>query len=126
MLRTKLEVSRARGFSRFVGRAEEMAALEAALQHAMQGSGQIVGIVADPGVGKSRLCFEFLDRCRARGITTYEAHGVPHGKAIPFLPILELFRSFFGISEQDLAEVARRGLPHGSRRSTSPCVRHCR
>jgi class 3 adenylate cyclase/tetratricopeptide (TPR) repeat protein len=106
-LRTRLEVSRARGFSRFVGRAEEMAALEVALHHAMQGSGQIVGIVAAPGVGKSRLCFEFLDRCRERGITTYEAHGVPHGKAIPFLPILELFRSFSGISDQDPPEIAR-------------------
>src|SRR5439155_21114656 len=67
-LRTKLEVSRARGFSRFVGRIDEMAALETALGRAIEGNGQVVGVVAHPGLGKSRLCFEFAERCRARGI----------------------------------------------------------
>ena len=106
-LRTSIEVSRARGFSRFVGRADEMAALEAALGRAIEGNGQVVGVVAHPGLGKSRLCFEFAERCRARGITVYEAHGVSHGKLIPFLPILELFRAFFRITEQDGSEAAR-------------------
>ena len=40
------------------------------------GNGQVVGVVAEAGLGKSRLCFEFLERCRARGIAVYEAHGV--------------------------------------------------
>jgi class 3 adenylate cyclase len=106
-LRTSIEVSRSRGFSRFVGRADEMAALEAALGRAVEGSGQVVGVVAHPGFGKSRLCFEFAERCRARGITVYEAHGVSHGKLIPFLPIVELFRAFFRISDQDGSEAAR-------------------
>jgi class 3 adenylate cyclase len=106
-LRTKLEVSRARGFSRFVGRTDEMAALEAALARAIEGTGQIVGVVAHPGLGKSRLCFEFAERCRARGIAVYEAHGVSHGKTIPLLPVLEFFRGYFGITEQDAARTAR-------------------
>ena len=106
-LRTPLERSRARGFSRFVGRADEMAALEAALARAVEGSGQVVGVVANPGLGKSRLCFEFVERCRAHGITVYEAHGVSHGKLIPFLPVLELYRAFFRITEQDSDEAAR-------------------
>jgi class 3 adenylate cyclase/predicted ATPase len=106
-LRTPLERSRARGFSRFVGRADEMAALEAALARAVGGSGQVVGVVANAGLGKSRLCFEFVERCRARGVTVYEAHGVSHGKLIPFLPVLELFRAFFRITEQDSGEAAR-------------------
>jgi class 3 adenylate cyclase len=63
-----LEVSRSRGFSRFVGRADEMASLEAALGHAVAGSGQVIGVIAHPGLGKSRLCFEFAERCRARGL----------------------------------------------------------
>src|SRR5439155_1272771 len=67
-LRTRFDVSRARGLSRFVGRAPEMAALEASLEHALAGEGQIVGVVGEPGVGKSRLCHEFAERCRARGI----------------------------------------------------------
>src|SRR5437667_5788199 len=88
-LRTKLDVSRSRGFTRFVGRADEMATLDAALARALEGYGQVVGIVAEPGVGKSRLCYEFAERCRARGLSVYEAHCVAYGKMIPFLPILE-------------------------------------
>src|SRR5262249_11113950 len=106
-LRTRLEVSRARGFSCFVGRTDEMAVLEAALARAIGGTGQVVGVVAHPGLGKSRLCFEFAERCRARGIAVYEGHGLSHGKAVPLLPILESLRGYFGISEQDTAQAAR-------------------
>ena len=106
-LRTRLDASRARGFSRFVGRAEEMQLLETALGRADKGNPQIIGFVGEPGVGKSRLCFEFLERCRARGIMTYETTGVAHGKAIPLLPMLKLFRAFFGITEQDSDVTAR-------------------
>jgi class 3 adenylate cyclase/tetratricopeptide (TPR) repeat protein len=109
-LKTHLEVSRARGFSKFVGRSSEMAVLEGALERALQGSGQVVGIVADPGVGKSRLCFEFVERCRARGIFVNEGHCPAHGKTIPYVPILELWRSYFGITERDSNEEARRKI----------------
>src|SRR5436190_5784049 len=106
-MRTRLDVSHARGFSRFVGRQSEMAALEAALARATAGNAQVVGVVAEPGTGKSRLCYEFAERCRAREIPIYEGHGVPHGKAIPLLPALEFQRSAFGITEQDTARAAR-------------------
>ncbi len=102
-LRTRLDVSHARGFSKFVGRQSEMAALE----RATTGNAQVVGVVAEPGTGKSRLCYEFAERCRAREIPVYDAHGVAHGKAIPLLPILEFFRGYFGITEQDAARAAR-------------------
>jgi AAA ATPase-like protein/adenylate/guanylate cyclase family protein len=72
-VRTRLDVSRARGFSKFVGRQSEMAALEAALEQAIAGNAQVVGVVAEPGTGKSRLCYEFAERCRAREIPVYEA-----------------------------------------------------
>jgi class 3 adenylate cyclase/tetratricopeptide (TPR) repeat protein len=106
-LRTKLEVSRARGFSRFVGREKETAALEAALTRAAAGDGQVLGVVAEAGVGKSRLCYEFAGRCRARGLAVDEAHGVAHGKAIPFLPVIEYLRAYFGITERDADQRAR-------------------
>jgi class 3 adenylate cyclase/tetratricopeptide (TPR) repeat protein len=106
-LRTRLDVSRSRGFSRFVGRVGEMAVLEAALARAREGQVQVVGIVGEAGFGKSRLCAEFVERCRAAGLMTHEAHGVPHGKAIPFLPVLELFRAFFGVTERDSDTTAR-------------------
>jgi adenylate cyclase len=106
-VRTRLDVSRTRGFTRFVGRQSEMAALEAALEKAIAGNAQVVGVVAEAGTGKSRLCYEFAERCRAREIPVYEAHGVAHGKAVPLLPMLEFFRSYFGISDQDTPRAAR-------------------
>src|SRR5436309_3629918 len=109
-LRTRLDVARARGFSRFVGRTEEMASLQAALGRAVAGTGQVIGVVAEAGVGKSRLCHEFTERARAQGIAVYDAHCVAHGKMIPFLPILELMRGYFGMTEQDGDEAARRTI----------------
>lgn len=104
---TRLDVSRSRGFSRFVGRGDEMQVLESALARAQDGTAQVIGIVGDAGLGKSRLCYEFLERCRGRKLMTYETAGVSHGKAIAFLPVLRLFRSFFGIVEQDSDTTAR-------------------
>jgi adenylate cyclase len=106
-LRTRFEVSRSRGLSHFVGRSDEMASLEAALARAGEGHGQVVGVVAEPGVGKSRLCFELLERCRARGLPTLEGRALAHGKSVPFLTILQVFRGYFGITEQDSDRVAR-------------------
>ena len=100
-MRTRLDVSRARGLSRFVGRADEMAVLEAALARASDGRGQVIGVVAEAGTGKSRLCTEFTERCRSRGIRVHEGRGVAHGKLLPFLPLLELLREVFGLDERD-------------------------
>jgi class 3 adenylate cyclase/tetratricopeptide (TPR) repeat protein len=105
--RTRLDRSRARGLSTFVGRDSEMGLLEAALQSALAGHGRIVGVVAQAGVGKSRLCFEFTERCRARAIVVHEAHCPAHGKTVAHLPVLELLRSYFGLLDGDSARVAR-------------------
>jgi class 3 adenylate cyclase/tetratricopeptide (TPR) repeat protein len=105
--RTRLDRSRARGFSMFVGRDQEMNVLEAALEDARAGRARIVGVVADAGVGKSRLCAEFVERCRAREITVLEAHCPAHGRTIPLLPVLELLRGYFGIEDGDAARIAR-------------------
>jgi len=106
-VRTRLDVSRARGFSRFVGRTDEMAAIEAALGHAIAGQGQVVGVVGEAGVGKSRLCYEFVQRCRAQGVAVQEAHGAAHGKTIALLPVLAFVRDYFGILPADSDRQAR-------------------
>jgi class 3 adenylate cyclase/tetratricopeptide (TPR) repeat protein len=98
---TRFDVSRSRGLTRFVGRDVDMATLEAALEEAQAGHGQVVGVVAEAGTGKSRLCFEFAERCRARGMTINEGHALAHGKNIPYLPMLQVFRGYYGITEQD-------------------------
>ncbi len=109
-LHTRLDVSKARGLSTFVGRERESALLDDALERALEGNGQFVGIVGEAGLGKSRLCYEFAERCRARGLVVREAHALSHGKMIPFLPVLELVRGYFGITEHDRDEDARRKI----------------
>jgi len=100
-VRTRFDLSRARGLTRFVGRDADMASLENALAQAQAGNGQIVGVVAEAGTGKSRLCYEFIELCRDRGMTILEGHALAHGKNIPSLPMLEVFRAYYGIAEQD-------------------------
>jgi class 3 adenylate cyclase/tetratricopeptide (TPR) repeat protein len=106
-LRTRFEVSRRRGLTRFVGRDDDLQALEAALARCGEGNGQVVGVVGEAGVGKSRLCFEFLEGCRARKLQVLEGRAVAHGKNVPFLPILQILRAYFGIVEQDDDRAAR-------------------
>lgn len=105
--RSRLDLARERGFSRFVGRTEEMGALETALERAKGGAGRAIGLIADPGVGKSRLCHEFAQRCREDGVEVFEAQAQAHGQAVPFMPVLQMLRSFFGIGEREREQLAR-------------------
>jgi adenylate cyclase len=109
-MRTRLDRSRARGLSKFVGRDEEMERLETALRRSLAGDGQVVGVMAEAGSGKSRLCFEFLERCRAREITIRTATGVPHGRAVPLQPILEFYREVFGATDDDTEPQVRQKI----------------
>jgi class 3 adenylate cyclase/tetratricopeptide (TPR) repeat protein len=106
-LRTRFDLSRARGLSPFVGRDDELAQLEAAFERASAGQGGVVSIVAEAGTGKSRLCHEFLESCRARGIRTSESHCLSHARAVPLLPIIETIRSYFELRDDDSQETCR-------------------
>ena len=99
-----------RGLSRFVGRDAERVELESALEQALAGDGQVVGIVGEPGVGKSRLVHEFVAGCAARGVPVASTAAVAHGRNIPLLPVLALFRDLFGIDALDAPDVARRRI----------------
>jgi len=109
-LRSRFDISRSRGLSRFVGRAHEIEILEAALARAMAGTGEIVGIVGEAGAGKSRLCYEFAEGCRHRGVEVIATAALPHGKNIPFVQVLQVFRILCGITADDSAEEARRKI----------------
>jgi len=104
--RTRLDISAGRGLSRFVGRSSDLEALEAAYERSRTG-GQVVGVVADAGIGKSRLCREFVEHCRGREIQVTEGRGVAHGRRIPLLPVIEMLRAYFGIEENDEPRLAR-------------------
>ena len=99
-LRTRLERSAGRGLSKFVGRAQEKQAFRNAARLARSGSGQLIAVVAEPGVGKSRLFFEF--KADAGGNwTVLEASSVSHGKGSSYLPVIELLHGYFGIVKGD-------------------------
>lgn len=106
-LRTRFEVARAGDLTRLVGRESELQILETALERARQGNGQVLGVVGEAGVGKSRLCYEFVELRRREGLRVYEGQAVAHGKNIPLLPMLQVFRDFYGIADQDPDEEIR-------------------
>src|SRR4029450_3844784 len=88
-LRTKLQVAMRRGLTRFVGRQSELDQLQRALEQAKAGHGQIVGVIGEPGLGKSRLFHEFKLTAQS-GCSVLEAFSVSYGKASPYLPLIEL------------------------------------
>jgi class 3 adenylate cyclase/predicted ATPase len=99
-LRTRLQMAEHRGLVRFVGRQHELEQMQRALELAQGGHGQIVAVVGEPGVGKSRLCYEFKLRA-LRGCLVLETFAVSHGKADPYLPLIELLKNYFQITPQD-------------------------
>ena len=104
--RTRHETPR-RLWSAFVGREAELARLEEALAAALRGDGQVVELIGDPGVGKTRLCQEFLDRCHARRIMVLRASVTALGRMRPLGPVLELLRSLFEIDTDTPTDRAR-------------------
>ena len=105
-LRTRLEKSAGRGLSKFVGRIAERETFHNAANLAKSGSGQIVAVDADPGVGKSRLIFEFKSGVNSDW-TVLEAFSLSHGKGSSYLPIVEMLHGHFGITSADPPSVRR-------------------
>ena len=99
--RSRLQASAARGLTPFVGRAEELELLVLASARAAGRYGQLVAIVGEPGVGKSRLLWEFTHSHHTDGWRLVESRSVSYGKATPFLPLIDLLRSYFDIEARD-------------------------
>jgi class 3 adenylate cyclase/ribosomal protein L40E len=99
-LRTRLQRSVRQGLTKFIGREREMEALKHAAEQAEKGHGQLVAAVADPGVGKSRLFYEFKATSTA-GWMVLETISVSHGKASAYLPVVDLLRNYFEIAAAD-------------------------
>jgi len=99
-LRTRLQRAVGRGLTKFVGREREMEELRHAAGLAQQGHGQIVAAMAEPGVGKSRLFFEFNATSQS-GWMVLETFSVSYGKANAYLPVIDLLRNYFRIASED-------------------------
>jgi class 3 adenylate cyclase/tetratricopeptide (TPR) repeat protein len=101
---TRLQAAAGRGFTRFVGRDIEMEQLIRAQQLAGRGRGQIVAIIGEPGMGKSRLIHEFVHSHHTAEWLVLESNATAFGPATPYLPTIELLRHYFTISRHDTTE----------------------
>jgi class 3 adenylate cyclase/tetratricopeptide (TPR) repeat protein len=90
--------------TQFVGRALELEELREALDHAEQSRGQVVTIVGEPGMGKSRLLREFRRTLEQRNVTCLEGACLSYGSTIPYLPILDLVRGACDVVDGDTPE----------------------
>lgn len=93
--------------SPLTGRREHSSAFALELDSTARGDGRVVGVVGEAGIGKSRLCFEFAEDCRKKGIRVFEARVLAHGRATPFQPVLELLRDYFGLRAEEPAAASR-------------------
>jgi len=100
-VRTRLQAVAARGLTRFVGRDAEVEQLRHALQKAGEGHGQVMAIMGEAGVGKSRLFREFIYSPPTAGWLILEAASVSYGKATGYFPVLDLLKTYFKIQDRD-------------------------
>jgi class 3 adenylate cyclase/tetratricopeptide (TPR) repeat protein len=99
--RTRIHATAARGLTRFVGRDTEVEHLRRVLGQAGVGHGQVVAIVGEAGVGKSRLTYEFIRSHRVQGWLILESSSVSYGKATSYLPAIDLLKTYFKIGDRD-------------------------
>jgi class 3 adenylate cyclase/tetratricopeptide (TPR) repeat protein len=100
-VRSRLQAAAARGLTRFVGRSAEFETLRQVLERAGAGRGQVVALVGEPGVGKSRLFWEFTHSRRTVDWLILESGSVSYGKATPYLPLIDLLKAYFKITDRD-------------------------
>jgi class 3 adenylate cyclase/tetratricopeptide (TPR) repeat protein len=101
LARTRLQAIAARGLTPFVGRRTELQALRDTLARAGTGRGQLMAVIGEPGVGKSRLVAEFLASPLTQGWRIFETHAVSYGQATPYQPIRDLLKAYCQIDDRD-------------------------
>jgi class 3 adenylate cyclase/tetratricopeptide (TPR) repeat protein len=105
---TRIEAAAVRGLTKFTGRKKELEALKEAFDRARSGSGQVVGIVGEAGVGKSRILLELRKTLSGDEAIHLEARCLPYGRSMTYLPILDLIKSYFDIGEGDREFIKKR------------------
>jgi class 3 adenylate cyclase/tetratricopeptide (TPR) repeat protein len=123
-VRSRLQAAAARGLTTFVGREAEMDLLLKALEQARSGHGQVVAVMGEPGVGKSRLVWEFTHSPHTQGCLVLEASSVSYGKASTYLPVIDLLKGYFQIEPRDDARKIREKVT-GKLLSLDPALEAC-
>jgi class 3 adenylate cyclase/tetratricopeptide (TPR) repeat protein len=106
-IRGRLQATATRGLTRFVGRLHELESLQQALEQAGAGHGQVVAMVAEAGVGKSRLLYEFVHSHRTPGWSVLESASVSYGKATPYFPVIDVLKRYSHVEEHDDRRIIR-------------------
>ena len=103
--RSAMETRLGHVLSHFVGRSREVQTLHELLAQVERGQGQVAGLVAEPGMGKSRLLYEFLRSLSGKDMTYLAGHCLSYGSMMPYLPVLDMLRQHCDIAETDSPEV---------------------
>ena len=111
--RARVDLAAERGLTPLVGRADQLEQLQRAFRRVREGQGQVVGIVAEAGVGKSRLLWEFRRSLPPDGALYLEGRCISFGQSIPFLPVVELLRRGFQVAEGDPSDLVRERVTAG-------------
>jgi class 3 adenylate cyclase/ABC-type thiamine transport system ATPase subunit len=106
-VRRRLQAAVARGLTRFVGRDQELTALTQALTQAAWGQGQLVALLGEAGVGKSRLVYELVHGHATQGWRVLESASVSYGKTMPYFPVLDLLKRYAHLDEADDSRTLR-------------------
>jgi tetratricopeptide (TPR) repeat protein len=106
-MRRRLQATAARGLTPFVGRQPELEAVQQALAQAQAGHGQVVALVGEAGVGKSRLVYEYVHSHRTQGWRVLESASVSYGKATPYFPVIDLLKRYCHVDDGDEARTIR-------------------
>ena len=101
LLRSRLHAAAARGLTRLVGREDELEQMRQARDRAAVGHGQVVALVGEAGVGKSRLIWETTHSHRTQGWLILEAGSVSYGRTTPYLPVIDLLKRYFKVQDRD-------------------------
>jgi class 3 adenylate cyclase len=109
-VKTRIEAAAVSGLTRFVGRRKEMEALQEALEKTRSGSGQVVGIVGEAGVGKSRLTIEMRKMFPKEEYGYLEGRCLHYGGSMAYLPLLDILRSYFEIKEGEQESLIKKKM----------------
>ena len=109
-IKTRIGASVAKGLIRFVGREDSMSALNDIYERVHSGFGQVVGVVGEAGVGKSRLLLEFINQLPQPGFTYLEGRCLHYGSSIIYMPILDILKSYFKTKEGDREYVLKKKI----------------
>lgn len=111
--KTRIEISEERGFTKFIGRDREIEILRDSLIKSKEGLGQVVTIIGDAGIGKSRLLYEFGKLLEDENILYLEGRCISYGKSISYLPVVDIIKKRFRIDKLDTEKTIKKKIEKG-------------